>query len=294
MKQSLGPRTLAMPAPVWLVATYDAQGRPNFMTIAWGGICSSQPPCVTVSLRSATYSHSAILARKSVYGEHCVEFPGRASGLRRYGQRARPGQICRLSIYGCPQRNRRCAFHRRGRARARVSFSSDAGRGNSHDVRGRNHGRKSGTNPYLLTSALSTSRAFRLSSMTRRDARTAALGPRLGPGGSLARPSAGRRRSCPVKRLNDRGTSEPSCDFTSSILRVACGVQTIVEVHPRRLGCARLCRLHIEPCCRAVDAKRRCAWRFCKSGTRIGRRHGCLYPRNCADRFRIWVDCVQD
>lgn len=65
MKHSLGPRTLAMPAPVWLVATYDAQGRPNFMTIAWGGICSSQPPCVTVSLRSATYSHSAILARRA-------------------------------------------------------------------------------------------------------------------------------------------------------------------------------------------------------------------------------------
>ena len=65
MKHSLGARTLAVPSPVWLVATYDADGRPNFMTIAWGGICSSQPPCVTVSLRKATYSHSAIVARKA-------------------------------------------------------------------------------------------------------------------------------------------------------------------------------------------------------------------------------------
>ena len=65
MKRSLGSRTLAVPAPVWLIATYDAKGKPNFMTVAWGGICSSQPPCVTVSLRSATYSHSAIVARKA-------------------------------------------------------------------------------------------------------------------------------------------------------------------------------------------------------------------------------------
>jgi flavin reductase (DIM6/NTAB) family NADH-FMN oxidoreductase RutF len=35
------------------------------MTIAWGGICSSQPPCVTVSIRSATYTHSAIVQRKA-------------------------------------------------------------------------------------------------------------------------------------------------------------------------------------------------------------------------------------
>ncbi len=65
MKQSLGARTLAVPSPVWLVATYDAGGQPNFMTVAWGAICSSQPPCVTVSLREATYSHSAIVARNA-------------------------------------------------------------------------------------------------------------------------------------------------------------------------------------------------------------------------------------
>jgi len=65
MKRSLGSKTLAVPSPIWLIATYDANGRPNFMTIAWGGICSSQPPCVTVSLRKATYSHSAIVARKA-------------------------------------------------------------------------------------------------------------------------------------------------------------------------------------------------------------------------------------
>lgn len=65
MKQSAGAKTLAMPTPVWLVGTYDADNKPNIMTIAWGGICCSTPPCVTVSLRKATHSYAAIEARKA-------------------------------------------------------------------------------------------------------------------------------------------------------------------------------------------------------------------------------------
>lgn len=65
MKQSVGAKTLATPTPVWLVGSYDAQGRPNIMTAAWGGICCSQPPCITVSLRRATHSYAAIEARQA-------------------------------------------------------------------------------------------------------------------------------------------------------------------------------------------------------------------------------------
>jgi flavin reductase (DIM6/NTAB) family NADH-FMN oxidoreductase RutF len=65
MKKSLGPRTLAYPTPVWLVGTYDAEGRANIMTAAWAGICCSKPPCVTVSLRKATYSYGNIVARQA-------------------------------------------------------------------------------------------------------------------------------------------------------------------------------------------------------------------------------------
>ena len=65
MKQSLGAKTLATPAPVWLVGTYDEAGASNIMTAAWGGICCSAPPCLTVSLRRATYSYAAIEARKA-------------------------------------------------------------------------------------------------------------------------------------------------------------------------------------------------------------------------------------
>ncbi len=65
MKKSFGPKTLIYPTPVWVVGTYDKNEKPNVMTIAWGGICCSMPPCVAVSLRKATYSHGNIVERKA-------------------------------------------------------------------------------------------------------------------------------------------------------------------------------------------------------------------------------------
>jgi flavin reductase (DIM6/NTAB) family NADH-FMN oxidoreductase RutF len=64
MKTSLGAKTLAA-VPVWVVGTYDAKGKPNVMTAAWAGICCSKPPCITVSLRKATYTYGNIMARKA-------------------------------------------------------------------------------------------------------------------------------------------------------------------------------------------------------------------------------------
>ena len=65
MKKSLGPKPLVYPAPVFVVGTYDKAGKPNVMTASWGGICCSDPPCVTVSLRTATYSFANIRERKA-------------------------------------------------------------------------------------------------------------------------------------------------------------------------------------------------------------------------------------
>ncbi len=53
------------PTPVLVVGTYDKEGKPNVMTASWGGICCSQPPCVAIALRPATYSHGNILHRKA-------------------------------------------------------------------------------------------------------------------------------------------------------------------------------------------------------------------------------------
>jgi len=65
MKRSLGAKTLAYPVPVWLIATYDGTGRANAMTASWAGVCCSKPPCVSVSLRKATYTYGSLVARRA-------------------------------------------------------------------------------------------------------------------------------------------------------------------------------------------------------------------------------------
>lgn len=65
MKKSIGAKTLAYPAPVWCLGSYDKDMRANVMTAAWGGVCCSKPPCVTVSLRKATYTYGNIMDRKA-------------------------------------------------------------------------------------------------------------------------------------------------------------------------------------------------------------------------------------
>lgn len=77
MKRSLGAKTLIVPTPIWIVGSYDKQERPNGMAAAWGGICCSDPPCVAVSLRKATYSFGSLIERKaftlSVPSQHQVK-----------------------------------------------------------------------------------------------------------------------------------------------------------------------------------------------------------------------------
>lgn len=65
MKQSLGPQTLAQPTPVWAVGAYAEDGKPNAMIAAWGGICSSDPACMAVSLRPNRHTYAGILKHKA-------------------------------------------------------------------------------------------------------------------------------------------------------------------------------------------------------------------------------------
>lgn len=71
---SLGPQAFITPAPVLLVGTYDAEGRPNAVAAAWGGICCTQPPCLAVSLRRNTWSSLSIQQRQAF----SISIPGRA------------------------------------------------------------------------------------------------------------------------------------------------------------------------------------------------------------------------
>jgi len=73
MKKSIGAKAVLFPTPVLVVATYDVNGKPNAMTAAWGGICCSDPPCVTVSLRKATYTYSNLIEKKA----YTINIPGK-------------------------------------------------------------------------------------------------------------------------------------------------------------------------------------------------------------------------
>ncbi len=74
MKQSIGAKPIVYPAPVLIVGTYDGNGKPNVMAVAWGGICCSNPPCVTISLRKATYTYGCLMDRK----EFTISLPSEA------------------------------------------------------------------------------------------------------------------------------------------------------------------------------------------------------------------------
>lgn len=63
--------TALYPAPVVLVTSADAQGKPNIITLAWAGIVCSEPPMVSISIRPSRYSYDLIKAS----GEFVVNMP---------------------------------------------------------------------------------------------------------------------------------------------------------------------------------------------------------------------------
>jgi len=65
MRKSIGAKTIVYPTPVFIVGTYDKDGRPNAMNAAWAGICCSSPPCVSIALRKATYTYGNIVEQKA-------------------------------------------------------------------------------------------------------------------------------------------------------------------------------------------------------------------------------------
>lgn len=65
MKKSLGALSLLFPTPALVIGTYDKNGKANAMTAAWCGISCSEPPCISVSLRKATYTYWNIMERKA-------------------------------------------------------------------------------------------------------------------------------------------------------------------------------------------------------------------------------------
>jgi flavin reductase (DIM6/NTAB) family NADH-FMN oxidoreductase RutF len=63
MKRSFGARAAAYPLPVFVVGTYDHTGKPNAMVAAWGGICSSDPPSIAISIRPSRYTYRNLMEK---------------------------------------------------------------------------------------------------------------------------------------------------------------------------------------------------------------------------------------
>ena len=63
MKRSFGARAVAYPLPVFVVGTYDHKGKPNAMVAAWGGICSSDPPSIAISIRPSRCTYRNLMEK---------------------------------------------------------------------------------------------------------------------------------------------------------------------------------------------------------------------------------------
>jgi len=65
MKKSLGGNTILYPTPVWVIGSFDKNGKPNAMTASWSGICCSKPPAVAIAIRKPRYTYENIMAKKA-------------------------------------------------------------------------------------------------------------------------------------------------------------------------------------------------------------------------------------
>ena len=73
MKISLGSGVFALPSPVWVVGSYGVHEQPNIMVVAWGAICCTEPPCLSLSVRK----HRATYAGIVEHGAFTINVPSR-------------------------------------------------------------------------------------------------------------------------------------------------------------------------------------------------------------------------
>ncbi len=63
-KVQMGPRTSIYPMPALLVGA-NVDGKPNFMTVAWGNIANAEPPMATVAIRASRHTHTGLEQNKT-------------------------------------------------------------------------------------------------------------------------------------------------------------------------------------------------------------------------------------
>jgi flavin reductase (DIM6/NTAB) family NADH-FMN oxidoreductase RutF len=63
MRKNLGPKTMCYPMPVFIIGTYNADGTPNAMNAAWGGI--SEETEISICVDNAHKTAENLLTRKA-------------------------------------------------------------------------------------------------------------------------------------------------------------------------------------------------------------------------------------
>ena len=63
MRKNFGPKTLCYPMPVYIIGTYNADGTPNAMNAAWGGI--SEEKEISICVDSGHKTAENLQARKA-------------------------------------------------------------------------------------------------------------------------------------------------------------------------------------------------------------------------------------
>ncbi len=65
MKVKMKADDILFPAPALVIGTYGEDFRANAMTVAWAGICSSEPPCIMISIRESRKTYENIKLHKA-------------------------------------------------------------------------------------------------------------------------------------------------------------------------------------------------------------------------------------
>ena len=63
MRKNFGPKSICYPMPVYIIATYNADGTPNAMNAAWGGI--SEESEISICVDSGHKTAENLIARKA-------------------------------------------------------------------------------------------------------------------------------------------------------------------------------------------------------------------------------------
>ncbi len=96
----MGPQTLIYPMPVLLVGS-NVGDKPNFMTVAWGGIANGEPPMISVAIRhtrhtlkgirqSRTFSVNIPSADMVTEADYCGITPG---------SKVNKAEVCQFEVF---------------------------------------------------------------------------------------------------------------------------------------------------------------------------------------------------